>query len=146
MSSLERCPLFRVSCSNACIVPSILFHIYVRADVEVAFGHAEEVLVYESQAVFNVCLTKHGESSCPVSALVTTCSSISLDLPPATSEWEGGVCLCEGERGVCLCEGEVGVCLCEGEGGVCLCEGEGGVCLCEGEGGVCLSEGEEGGV
>ena len=101
MSSLERCPLFRVSCSNACIVPSILFHIYVRADVEVAFGHAEEVLVYESQAVFNVCLTKHGESSCPVSALVTTCSSSSLDLPPATSEWEE--CAFVREREGCAC-------------------------------------------
>ena len=68
---------------------------YVRTDIEVAFGRAE-VLVYESQAVFNVCLMKHSESSCPVSALVATCGSSSLDLPPATSEWEGGVCLCEG--------------------------------------------------
>lgn len=88
-------------------------HMYVRTGVEVAFAHAEVVRVYESQAVFNVCLVIHGESSCPVSALVTTCdgSSSSLDLTPATSKWEGGVCLCEGEEGVCLSEGWGGLCL-----------------------------------
>ena len=61
----------------------------VHAAVQVEFARTKEVRVHESQASFNVCLVKHGENSCPVTALVATCSGFP-GLPAATGEGEGG--------------------------------------------------------
>ena len=58
------------------------------------FVRSDAVEVHESQATFNVCVVKHGENSCPVTALVTTCSGSSD--PAATGKGGEGV---DGGRG-----------------------------------------------
>ena len=74
LSCIKHLYLTSAQCSNA-IVPA----------VEVEFAGSEKVQAHESQAAFYVCLVKHGENSCPVTALVNTCSG-SPDLPAATGE------------------------------------------------------------
>ena len=90
----------------------------VHAAVQVEFARTKEVRVHESQAAFNVCLVKRGENSCPVTALVATCSGLS-GLPAATGEGEGGdvsvwetMCLREW-RGDRMCVSEQRECIYE---------------------------------
>jgi hypothetical protein len=64
-------------------------------DVTVDFVSHEVIYVYESMAMFNICIVRRGEASCPVTAYLSTCDASStsvggdtLDLASGGSDYE----------------------------------------------------------